>query len=694
MPTPTVATPPTQVQTVSPHELATGGVNARFMPQAPTAYSDPNSGITHLTPPTAGTMTANISSPNNTTKAPAPAVITSSAASTDLANKQNQIAQLNTDTANHAAVVNTPLPQAPTATDVSATQPAGASSTSGSSGTPSYIDDQVNDILSGFNTQEENINDTANTQESTLSAEATQAQTDLDTQATAALSKLASISAGTYPLSPAEQQVMSATQAGFQSAIQLQTTANAGYTGQMTEAMASLGINTSAPTQALGMIYAAVNTGTSKIADLNSQMAISLGNLQLGFQKQDFDMVQQSWDETASYMENRIKTLTDMQTQIQTAATAQVDEIQKATQMNLTTLFQSAQFTYTQKEDVIKNALAQGTLDEKQAADLRTYDLGVANLNLKEQAQAFTESQVNGPSTGAGTSSVTTDTQGNPNTAQQAAFLATLPPNIAAQVKAIANYKINPVTYPQRLTSGGTGLTRQQAITLAEQYDPNYDENQFTARAATMKSFESGTYSQNVTALNTAISHLNTLASLKTELGNVGFTPANVIKNATESALGVGTITANQLTMNAAVGEIAGAFKKSGATDTEIANLGTIDTNSSPEQIQSYIASASNLLSSRLDALNGTYSSSMGTEPPGGSFLSVQNQQSLLNLQKQGYKIDVPSLASSPVVKLQSFYSSSKANASLIDQLIQADPSLANDPQQTEDLLAAQGIQI
>lgn len=396
MPTPLPATPtaPAPRAQALVNGQNVGPVNAQL------AGTDPNAGLTHLAgafAPT-GTMTANISSPNSTTTNPAPAVTTSSAAATDLANKQTQVNQLNTDTANHTAIVagaNQPV----TTGSTSSTPDSSTSTTTPTTGTSS-LDDQINDILTSFGTQESSINDTANTQEAALNTEATQAQTDLDTQATAALSKLDSISSGTYPLSPAEQQVMSATQAGFTAAIQLQTTANASYTGQMTEAMASLGINTSAPTQALGMIYAAVSTGASKIADLNSQMAVSLGNLQLGFQKEDFSEVQSAWEETSSYMENRIKTLTDMQTSVATAAKNQVDELQAYTTSAIDAYTKSATFDFNVADAAIKNGLAQGTLDEKTANDLSDRALQAqSNAIAQENANTNAEKAQQGSAT-------------------------------------------------------------------------------------------------------------------------------------------------------------------------------------------------------------------------------------------------------------------------------------------------------
>lgn len=328
-----------------------------------------------------GTTTANISNPSSTTTNNPPAVTTSSAAATDLANKQNQVNQLNTDTANHQAIVSASnLPPAPTSSDASATQP-------GSANDGSSLDSQVNDLLNSFDTSSDKVLSDATSQENTLGTEAQQTQTALDTAASSALYQLNAIAQGAYPLSPAESSILNATTAQFQQALQYQTQANQAYTGQMTEAMASLGIETSAPTEAFGMINASITKGTQDITNINSSMAIALGNLQLGFQKQDFDMVQGAWDETSKYMEDRVTSLTTMQKNIQDAATAQVDELQKSAQMTITSYIDSDKFDFSVADAAIKNGIAQGTLDEKTAQDLRS-DALKAQSNAIEQEKA------------------------------------------------------------------------------------------------------------------------------------------------------------------------------------------------------------------------------------------------------------------------------------------------------------------
>lgn len=625
--------------------------------------------------PQTGTLNANISTPSTANvKVPAPVVVTSDAATKDFANKQNQVNQLQQDTAQHQIAVNTPV-QAPQ--DTQQNQQTDTQQ-------PASLDDQISQIFGNLGTQSSQIDQNAQDQITPLQVQQQQVQTELDNQAASALSKLNMIASGTYPLSGAEQSLLSSTRDTFAATIAAQQTANQAYAGQMTELAASLGISTTAPTQAIGLIQAAISSGNEKVATLNAQMATSLANLQLGFQSQDYNQVSDAWDKTSKYLSDRVATLQDMQKQVTSAAAQQKSDLMDQTKLVLSTMMQSAQFNADQKQNAIDNAFKSQQISETKRHDLAQEAISYAAANPA-------------PLTGGSvTGGVSVGASGAPNSAQQQQFLSQLPGgatgSIATQIKGLADYSINPASFPTRITKGMSGLTQQQAVTLAKQYDPSYDQNQYSTRAATMKQFQSGTYSQNVTALNTAIGHINDLVSNTQKLGNVGFTPANVVKNSVESLLGAGNVVGAKTNIQAAVGELATAFKKSGATDSEIKNLGTIDANSSPAQIKAFISTASSLLGSRLSALDSTYQSSMGTAPTGGTFLSPSAQNVLLNLQGQGYDVQVENLGGTPVAQLRAFNSAGPQNAAILTQLQQAMPNAT--PAEVVDFLETNGLQI
>jgi len=648
-----------------------------------------------FTPTQGGTMTANISNPSSTATNPAPAVITSNAAATDLANKQTQVNTLNTDTANHNAIVNTPVTPAPTGTDVSDTTTAGTpngTSLTGTDGTS--LDSQVNDILSSFGTQESSINDTANTQEAALADEQTAEQTALDTAATTALGKLNAISSGTYPLSPVEQQILSATTSTFQQALNYQQQANASALGAAKMTMARLGIDTSAPVEALSMISNAIATGTQKITDIGNQMSISLGNLQLGFQKQDYSMVQSSWDETASYMQARVTELQNMQTAVQAAAKNQVDELQSATQMGLTTMIDSAKFTYQQKQDAITNALAQATLSEKQANDLATRAETAQHDRATEAIASFTAGMSGGSGGNSNLPSVSTTANGTPDPVSQAAFLATFPPQVASLIKGIADYTINPSSLPTSKKQAMGGYTQSEISALASQYNPNYDAKSYATRAAMQKSITSGQYSQTITSANTLVQHLAKLQADYAALGNTGAfgQVLNPIKNIEMEGLGSGKVNAVNTDINAVASEAAKIYKGTGAaSDQEITSWqNSLSPNATPGQMQAAIQGMAQLMGGKLSTLSDNYSSVMG-QPGNFQILTDQSAASLKQLGIDPSTVD-PTYGNSPTIKLSNFNGASTANATILKQINQIAPNAT--PDEVIQMLQSNGYQI
>lgn len=341
-----------------------------FVPVTSTQYN--SSGA----PVTPGTLNANISTPttNNNTIAP-PAVITSSAAADDLANKQSQVSQLNQDVNSQAqsnASMSAPAPQTTPQTQ------ANQSTSSSTTQSPS-LDDQVNSLLGDLFANTQQINDDATNSENGLLNAQDQNQLQQNQQYAQTASQLKAIASGVYPLSPSEQGLLTSTASVFQQTIAAQQQANTAFTGQMTEAMASLGISTSAPTQAMGNIQAAINSGQSKIADLGAQMSQSLATLQQGFQKQDFDMVQSAWDDASKQFEDRQTELNSMLTTVQTEAKNQTDEIQAQTSTAITAYTSSANFDLTTAQDAIKNAFQQQTITETQRSDLANEAIAQAN---------------------------------------------------------------------------------------------------------------------------------------------------------------------------------------------------------------------------------------------------------------------------------------------------------------------------
>lgn len=206
-------------------------------------------------------------------------------------------------------------------------------------------------------------------------------------------------------------------------------------------------------------------------------------------------------------------------------------------------------------------------------------------------------------------------------------FLSTLPPQIAAQVKAISEGR-------QALPSGMALKTPywQQMLSAVSQYDPNFDAINYNARAKTRASFTSGPDANNITALNTAMGHLGTLSGDYDTLGNTGYPLLNTAINATGNALNLGNIQTNTTNVGAdstaVAGELAKVFRSTGMSTSEIEDWqNKISTSASPNQSKALVNKALDLIDSRLSALGEKYNQGMGTSKNGIELLSPEAQK-------------------------------------------------------------------
>src|SRR5579872_2292770 len=112
-------------------------------------------------------------------------------------------------------------------------------------------------------------------------------------------------------------------------------------------------------------------------------------------------------------------------------------------------------------------------------------------------------------------------------------FLKTLKPEVAAQVKALAEGRM---AFPS-----GFALRSpywQQMLQAVSQYDPTFDAVNYTARAKTRSDFTSGAAAKNVTSLNTVIGHLDELDKAARDLNNSNWRTYNSVKNFIETETG------------------------------------------------------------------------------------------------------------------------------------------------------------
>lgn len=128
--------------------------------------------------------------------------------------------------------------------------------------------------------------------------------------------------------------------------------------------------------------------------------------------------------------------------------------------------------------------------------------------------------------------------------------------------------------------------------------------------------FTSGAGGKQLTAFNTAITHLDTLDRLAGDLNNTDIRIANRAKQEWASQTGNPAPANFEAAKNAMSGEVAAALKASGATDQEIAHVSsTFDRAQSPAQLKGAINTYRELLKSKAGQLQKQYNSGMQGKP-------------------------------------------------------------------------------
>lgn len=179
--------------------------------------------------------------------------------------------------------------------------------------------------------------------------------------------------------------------------------------------------------------------------------------------------------------------------------------------------------------------------------------------------------------------------------------------------KAIAEYKTAPPS-PRSLTSPTGQALMKEVMAL----NPSYDATQFPTRQKMRIAFTSGPQSQTINSLNTAISHLDQFTNVIEALGNGNFQPGNAAFNWVKTTFGDSAPTNFNGIRDIMSGELAAAFKKSGATDDEIRSVkSAISQKNSTKQLLDYVKTiAMPALGSKVVNFDQQYRQVMGKDDP------------------------------------------------------------------------------
>lgn len=206
-------------------------------------------------------------------------------------------------------------------------------------------------------------------------------------------------------------------------------------------------------------------------------------------------------------------------------------------------------------------------------------------------------------------------------------LLKTLDPGTAAEVKALAEYRLPVMNFRSE--------KMQKLVRLAAQYDPNFDAMQYPVRFGVKKDFTSGKSAQNITAMNTLIGHMRSLHEEASGLQNTKWPSLNRPLNEAARLTGDPRLIQFQTNM-LAVGEELGRVFKGTVTEGEVKRWSeAINAAQSPAQLQGAIQKLSELLNSRVEALGDQYRRGTGQEM---ELLSPHSKESLEFIQKNKVK--------------------------------------------------------
>lgn len=179
--------------------------------------------------------------------------------------------------------------------------------------------------------------------------------------------------------------------------------------------------------------------------------------------------------------------------------------------------------------------------------------------------------------------------------------------------RAMSEYKVPPISPRSMATPAGAALMGQ---VLA--INPAYEASKYPERAKMRIQFSSGPQSQTLNSLNTAIEHLDQFVDVAKALGNGKFQPGNQAYNWLKATFGDSAPTNFDGIRSIMSGELASAFKKSGATDQEIASVEkSIASKNSTSQLIDYATKvAIPALGSKAATFDEQYHRTMGADDP------------------------------------------------------------------------------
>ncbi len=184
-------------------------------------------------------------------------------------------------------------------------------------------------------------------------------------------------------------------------------------------------------------------------------------------------------------------------------------------------------------------------------------------------------------------------------------------PSALAQGVASGQMKWNDVISPRTPMS-----VKEQFAAEVRAIKPDFNSGDFAVEQKVKQSFTSGTYSQQLNAINTARQHMQTFKDMANALDNGSSQALNSVKNAWNTQFGSDAPTNFTIAKDAFSGEIGKALAGAGVTQGDRNKVEeAIKASESPKQLLGAANTADALLAGKQTALKSTFNQGMKAQP-------------------------------------------------------------------------------
>jgi len=194
---------------------------------------------------------------------------------------------------------------------------------------------------------------------------------------------------------------------------------------------------------------------------------------------------------------------------------------------------------------------------------------------------------------------------------------------------------------------------RTKLAELIESRHPDFNMQNYATQLGTMKDFTSGKTSQNITALNTSIGHLDQLYQAANALNNGNVQVLNHVANSLGVQIGESPVATYAAIHNAVSGEVSKTFKGASATDQELQAMDkTFSPSQSPKQAKAALDATIRLFASRLDALNNQFRNGTGKNASERGIMLISPESQAV-LQRHGFNFGSNGASAAPAGQVQ-----------------------------------------